>query len=199
MADKKKKVNIWQYLIRNRKFQICFVLLVIAVLLSFASIYRGTNVITQEVRIDGTEDTYANYLFLNQPSEIISNNLRIEYVEWDEPENITLKLRGEGIDDDPIPLQPGEVFEDSIDHNYTRVTGNIPELEGKIVEIEYTVEHYDYPYYHLSLIAVIIIIGGIYLLAKGYRESLEALIMDLRKERYDDQMSDYKPPGNNQE
>ncbi|MFO8109984.1 MAG: hypothetical protein R6U17_05620 [Thermoplasmata archaeon] len=188
--DKKAKPNTWKYLIHTPKFWYGFLAMLLAVLLSFASIYPTieTRTVAQEwERTDG-DDMADNSFKLFRPSEIVGNNLYLFY-EGDDSINITIyDSNWEHLDDEELTSTNNE-YEEEIGRDASwLIFENFD--QGKL-QMEHMVEYRAQKYSFLAVIALLMTLVGMYLISKGYQTALDRMVEDLR---YTDVDDGYTPP-----
>ncbi len=195
MNDKRRKPNLWRYLIGTRKFWYGFLIMLLAVLLSFASIYRTVQTDVQSYTWDGeTENNYVNLIWRQ---DVQTNNMYLHYRGY---ETVNIIITDEVLGrEDPlhnIRLQAGDEFNEEISPRAQwLIIEDFTHFEGEF-EMEYTVEYYAQPYSILSLFALAMVFLGLYFISQGYQVALDNLVEDMRKaeERKGDELEDYKPP-----
>ncbi len=190
MNDKKRKPNIWKYLLGTRKFWYGFLIMVLAVLLSFASIYRTIDTYTQEVTWEnGDQD---NYIGLFSAQEVKENNMHLSY-RGSETINIIIY---DGMDPDNEllneTLPPGGEYSGEISSDAHTLI--VRDYSTGVFEMRYTVRYYTHPYSSLSIPALLMVFIGLYFINKGYQDALDTMVEDLEFGPQEDELDSYTPP-----
>jgi len=178
--------------------------MILAILLSFGSIYRTSGEHIQEVRWSEDDETDRSVRLFHR-GEIYYNNLHLHFVESESDENIFIRIYGrlDAADQEDnrlhnISVGQGEQRNQEIDSEARWVipgrydNGEFVGLdEGDVVDMEYTVRYYHYPYYPLALVALIAVAGLIYLLTRAYQDAYDKMVEDFEKVKMEE---DYIPP-----
>ncbi len=203
--DKDKTKSVWTYMISSKNFKFGFIIMVLAVLLSFASIYVTVATVTQTYTWEAEEDDYHVYepLWLYTAYEPKNNTLSVYY---NNGVNHTAEIFifTEGEYEDPIhnfSLESGATKNMVIQEDAVRI---VPYFEKGSLHLEYTIEYYSFPYSLLAIPAMVLTIIGIILVYRSYVDSLGQMIHDLgenviNKGNIDDYTSPVADQGNQED
>ncbi len=184
--------NIWTYMVSARRFKLGVILMILAVLLSFISIYISIETVTQTYEWDAAEDEYLEPVNLYSPYRALSNNLSVSYYNG-ENATATVVVLGEDIDyDNPLhnfTVMGGESRELTLQENATFIK---PYFEHGKMEMEYTVEYLSYPYALLFIPAIVLSFSGIIFIYGSYSNALDHMAEDI--DRMDLPFHDYRSP-----
>ncbi len=188
MKEKDSSPNVWRYLIGTRQFWFGFLAMILAVILSFASIYPSLETRETVMEFHGSSDI--KYARIAVPYNAITNELHLTYVGEG---NIRIVIR-EDLDLDKPPMERF-TMNSPTDERYLDLPTDanwlfIEDFTGPgVVVMEHNVEYTGYPYSLLFIPAVILLIYGLFLINKGYKGALDLMVHDMW-----DEDETYEPP-----
>lgn len=184
-------------MVSTRRFKLGVIMMLLAVLLSFISIYITVEAVTQTYDWDAAEDQYLEPIRLYSPYGALSNNLSVSYYNG-ENASATVVVLGPDIDyDNPLhnfTLRSDDTTDLTLHENATFLK---PYFDEGYMEMEYTVEYQSHPYSLLFIPAIVLSFSGIIFIYGSYSIALDRMAEDV--DRMDLPFHDYRSPVDDEE
>ncbi len=187
--DKKKKPRYRRRLIHNRNFQYGFIFLIIALILSFASINltHAESVQSGQIPEEDRDDLFS--VRLDTPIDVINRTIRLTYVANESTENATLQALEEPDSEalKTFEIEPNESIEESLPAgtNWLIVKHENEGMEG-VIFYEHVIEYRSYPYAWASIPALLFVMMGVIFIYRSYMTIIQQVHSEEQQRRDED-------------